>query len=82
MMSNTITAEPAVLPWASKVHPIISIAGVRTKTPKRIIITIFITYSIVFPFILAEDVRFELTEPCGSLVFKTSALGLSANLPL
>ena len=32
--------------------------------------------------ILAEAVRFELTEPCGSPVFKTGALSLSATLPI
>ena len=31
---------------------------------------------------MAEAVRFELTEPFGSLVFKTSALNHSATLPM
>ncbi len=30
---------------------------------------------------LAEEVRFELTEPCGSSVFKTDAIDHSATLP-
>ena len=30
---------------------------------------------------LEEDVRFELTTPCGALVFGTSAFSRSANLP-
>lgn len=33
------------------------------------------------PEILAEAVRFELTDGCPSLVFKTSALNHSATLP-
>ena len=32
-------------------------------------------------FILAEEVRFELTDPCGSTVFKTVAIDHSATLP-
>ena len=32
-------------------------------------------------FFLAETVRFELTVPCGTLVFKTSAIDHSATLP-
>ena len=32
--------------------------------------------------ILEEDVRFELTDPFGPSVFKTDAIGHSANLPL
>lgn len=32
-------------------------------------------------FIMEEDVRFELTGPFGPLVFKTNAIGRSANLP-
>ena len=32
--------------------------------------------------LLEEDVRFELTDPFGSSVFKTDAIGHSANLPL
>jgi hypothetical protein len=31
--------------------------------------------------VLAEEVRFELTEPCGSSVFKTDAIDHSATLP-
>ena len=30
---------------------------------------------------MEEDVRFELTTPCGALVFETSAFNRSANLP-
>tara|TARA_R110002050_G_scaffold144955_2_gene270499 strand:+ start:359 stop:502 length:144 start_codon:yes stop_codon:yes gene_type:complete len=30
----------------------------------------------------AEDVGFEPTVPCGTLVFKTSAFDHSANLPI
>ena len=30
---------------------------------------------------MAEEVRFELTEPCGSSVFKTDAIDHSATLP-
>ena len=33
-------------------------------------------------FILAEGVRFELTDPFRSAVFKTAALNHSANLPM
>ena len=32
-------------------------------------------------FIMAEAVRFELTVPCGTLVFKTRAINHSATLP-
>ncbi len=32
--------------------------------------------------LFAEAVRFELTVPCGTLVFKTSAIDLSATPPL
>ena len=35
----------------------------------------------VHPTAIAEDVGFEPTEPCSSLVFKTSAFVHSANLP-
>ena len=31
---------------------------------------------------MAEDVGFEPTVPCGTLVFKTSAFDHSANLPI
>ena len=31
---------------------------------------------------IAEDVGFEPTVPCGTLVFKTSAFDHSANLPI
>ncbi len=31
---------------------------------------------------LAEAVRFELTDPCGSPVFKTGAIDHSATLPV
>ena len=31
--------------------------------------------------ILAEEVRFELTEPCGSIVFKTIGINHSPTLP-
>jgi hypothetical protein len=32
-------------------------------------------------FVLAETVRFELTDPCGSAVFKTAGLNRSPTSP-
>ncbi len=35
----------------------------------------------MFPRFLAETVRFELTDPCGSAVFKTAGLNHSPTSP-
>ena len=55
--------------------------GTRTPKPKKEQIYSLSSQPIAQLPIVAEDVGFEPTVPCGTLVFKTSAFDHSANLP-
>ena len=55
--------------------------GTRTPKPKKERIYSLSSQPIALHPIVAEDVGFEPTVPCGTLVFKTSAFDHSANLP-
>ena len=71
-MRLTLTIESPTLTMAKNM-------GVHKKTDLKSVFSLVIND---LRLSLAEEVRFELTDPCGSPVFKTGAIDHSATLPL